>query len=416
MKYQNEAILKIRDFKKKILFKKKKIKLNKTNGWLFDDDIRHISNKFFKIFGYSIKTNFPKKLSYDQPLISQNEIGYLVIFKANIKKKSFFLLQLKAEPGNKNIIQLSPTIQATKSNYTRVHKGKKTKFIEYINKKKDYLLNINQPEQGSMYLNKLNKNLVIKTKKLKALPKNFIWLSKREIEALSKKNNLLNMDTISIFSCYLKKELTHKPIKSFQQIMKKYKDFNKKFFLKIVRKSLYNMKGWNYQEYQIYDKKKKFFKIESFNIKTNLREINCWSQPLISDYKKKLNVLFYKRKNNTSHYLSKLILEPGYNIPKFTSTIIMNNTENLKFISLFAQKNKIDLSKKILDVIHSDEGGRFNNNSSKNIVYEVNNTDVLERQNYIWISYNQMLEMIKKKLVTIELRNIFATLNIGNLK
>ena len=94
----------------------------------------------------------------------------------------------------------------------------------------------------------------------------------------------------------------------------------------------------------------------------------------------------------------------------------MNNTENLKFISLFAQKNKIDLSKKILDVIHSDEGGRFNNNSSKNIVYEVNNTDVLERQNYIWISYNQMLEMIKKKLVTIELRNIFATLNIGNLK
>ena len=32
------------------------------------------------------------------------------------------------------------------------------------------------------------------------------------------------MDTISIFSCYLKKESTHKPIKSFQQIMKKYKE------------------------------------------------------------------------------------------------------------------------------------------------------------------------------------------------
>lgn len=416
MKYQNESILKIRNLKKKIFLKKKKIKLNKTDGWFFDDNIRHISNKFFKIFGYSIKTNFPKKLSYDQPLISQNEIGYLVIFKANIEKKSFFLLQLKVEPGNKNIIQLSPTIQATKSNYTRVHKGKKTKFIEYIRKKKDYLLDTNQPEQGSMYLNKLNKNLVIKTKKLKALPNNFMWLSKSEIKALSKKNNLLNMDTISIFSCYLKKDLIHKPINSFQQIMKKYKDFNKKFFLKIARKSLYKMKGWNYQEYQIYDKKKKFFKIESFNIKTNFREVNFWSQPLVSDYKKKLNVLFYKRKNNTSHYLSKIILEPGYNIPKFTSTIIMNNTENLKVITLFAQKNKINLSKKILDVIHSDEGGRFDNNSSKNIVYEVNNTDVLERQNYIWISYNQMLEMIKKKLVTIELRNLFGTLNIGNLK
>ena len=36
------------------------------------------------------------------------------------------------------------------------------------------------------------------------------------------------------------------------------------------------------------------------------------------------------------------------------------------------------------------------NNKCKNIVYEVENTKKLERQNYVWISYNQMLKLIKK--------------------
>ena len=36
-------------------------------------------------------------------------------------------------------------------------------------------------------------------------------------------------------------------------------------------------------------RKKKFFKIQSYKIKTNFREINQWSQPLVSDHKKALN-------------------------------------------------------------------------------------------------------------------------------
>ena len=34
-----------------------------------------------------------------------------------------FLIQAKIEPGNVNKVQLSPTIQATHSNFTKVHKG-----------------------------------------------------------------------------------------------------------------------------------------------------------------------------------------------------------------------------------------------------------------------------------------------------
>ncbi len=162
--------------------------------------------------------------------------------------------------------------------------------------------------------------------------------------------------------------------------------------------------------------KKKFFKIQSYKIKTNFREINKWSQPLVSDHKKALNVLFVKKIKNMSNYLCQIILEPGYNIPKYTNTIMLKNYENVKYVKKFALENKINLKQKLLEVISSDEGGRFNNNKSNNFVYEVDNTDILERQNYIWISYNQMLELLKKKLLTIELRNLFGTFNIKNLK
>ena len=49
----------------------------------------------------------------------QNEIGILGIIK-NIKTNKY-LLQAKVEPGKINKIQISPTVQATRSNYSRIN-------------------------------------------------------------------------------------------------------------------------------------------------------------------------------------------------------------------------------------------------------------------------------------------------------
>ena len=149
---------------------------------------------------------------------------------------------------------------------------------------------------------------------------------------------------------------------------------------------------------------------------SNFREVSQWSQPLISDHYHGLNVFFVKKINNTMHYLCQTILEPGYNIPKFTNTIMQKNCNNKDFLKTFLKKNKIRIKKKLIEVINSDEGGRFNNNKSKNVTYEIEELTELERQNFIWISYNQMLELLNKKLLTIELRNLFGILNIKNLK
>ena len=121
-----------------------------------NNEIFHNSKKFFKIIGVKVKTNFYRK-NWDQPIILQKEVGILGILK-NIKSNKY-LLQAKVEPGNKNKLQFSPTVQATKSNYNQVHGGKKVPYLNYfLNIEKKFIYN--QSEQGFRYFNKLNSNKI----------------------------------------------------------------------------------------------------------------------------------------------------------------------------------------------------------------------------------------------------------------
>ena len=411
MKQPIKPLINIDIFKKKIIFSKKLINITDSKNWTTEDTIFHSSKKFFQIHGYFIKTNFPKKKNYYQPLIHQNEVGFLAILLSKINNQNYFLLQLKAEPGNKNTIQLSPTIQATKSNYTRVHKGKKIEFLNYLKKKQNFIVNTNQPEQGSRYLNKLNKNVIIKVKRKISAPPNFIWLTTDEILQLSKKNNILNMYTILILSCFLRKNKNDKPVNSLKEIHHLYNQFKKKYFLTLKKISLLQMKNWVISKNIIFDLGKNFFSIQFFRIKTNFREVTDWSQPLISDHDKGLNILFCKTVNETHHFLCKILLEPGYKIPKFTCTIMNKNDKNKNYKDSLTNNMKLNIKTKLVDVINSDEGGRFNNNKSRNIVHEVSDNYEHNDTSFVWISYNQMLKLLQKKLLTIELRNLFGNLN-----
>ena len=138
------------------------VDLSKLKDWVLGKKlIYHKSKKFFKIVGIKVFTNFYKK-NWDQPIIIQKEVGILGIIKNEIKNE--YLLQAKVEPGNKNKLQLSPTVQATKSNYTRIHGGKNVPYLNHFLKKKHYF-SINQSEQGFRYLHKFNSNILIKIKK-----------------------------------------------------------------------------------------------------------------------------------------------------------------------------------------------------------------------------------------------------------
>ena len=89
---------------------------------------------FLVLKGLGLIQNWGSIKSWDQPIINQPEVGYLGFITKSINGVLHFLSQAKIEPGNVNFVQISPTLQATRSNYSQVHKGKKPLFLEYFQK------------------------------------------------------------------------------------------------------------------------------------------------------------------------------------------------------------------------------------------------------------------------------------------
>ena len=395
-----------------------KVDINDTNGWILNS--KKIYNKkknFFSILPFSFNIN--KKKFWNQPLIVQKEVGILGILKKRYKSTDYYLLQAKIEPGNTDNIQLSPTVQATKSNYLRKHGGKKTKFLEYFVKKKPkakIISNLKLSEQGTRYVGKHNKNILIDVNKIKLQKySNFIWLTKKNLIYLLNKRNLLNMDTISVLSSSIKQNKLDNPLNSLNIILKQFNIFKKKFI--ISKKQIYfnKLKNWKIKKDRIFDLKNNFFSILFIKIKTNSREIESWHQPIISDHSKSFNGFLVKVQNNTVHYLLQITQEPGFNSPKFTTTVNVKNfnfkkNRNIKYMNHF-KKNNFKL-----DVINSDEGGRFFKNESRNIICVLKKQiNINSSKNYIWASHNQVINLINQNKLSIEARNLFASFNIDKI-
>ena len=101
----------------------KKIAFSDCRGWVYDNNIHRADDSFFRIVGI-------KNSNVTQPIILQNEIGFLGLLAKLVDDELFFFMQAKIEPGNINCVQLSPTVQATKSNFTQKHGGKRPPYID----------------------------------------------------------------------------------------------------------------------------------------------------------------------------------------------------------------------------------------------------------------------------------------------
>ena len=256
----------------------------------------------------------------------------------------------------------------------------------------------------------------VKNAKIKKL-KNYIWVTKKNLDFLLNKKNLLNMDTISVLSSSVKKNEIDNPINKHSIILNNLNDFKKRFTINKNIISFNNLGNWKIFKDKISDTKNKFFSILFLKIKTNSREVKEWSQPIISDHHISCNVFLVKNVNNTIHYLLQTTLEPGFTYPKFTSTISIknynskNDNSKIKFFNFFKKK------KKMINFINSDEGGRFYKNETHNSICFLRSKDKLALKKYfIWVSHNQVVDLINKNLLSIEARNLFASFNIDKIK
>ena len=182
------------------------VPLGEVENWLLDKetgDISHRAGRFFTVLGLTVRHRKQRdELVWDQPIIDQPEIGILGILARKFSGVLHFCLQAKEEPGNIHSVQLSPTVQATYSNYTQAHGGTLPPFLEYFLEPlpEQVLVAKLQTEDGGRFLFKSNRNMIVLLEHDVPLPDTFIWLTLRQISELLKRDNIVNACTRSVLA------------------------------------------------------------------------------------------------------------------------------------------------------------------------------------------------------------------------
>lgn len=426
------------------------IPLDKLKLWNFDNisgNIIHETGSFFSIEGIEVTTNWGKIQSWQQPIINQPEIGFLGILTKKINGILHFLLQAKIEPGNLNIVQLSPTLQATKSNYTKAHKGNAPLFLEYFNgsKKVEILLDQLQSEQGARFLKKRNRNIIIQIDEDIDVPDNFVWLTLGQIKGLIQHNNIVNMDTRTVISGIPYGTKDAGTVKFFSNLSNNnvnesllnsiligdlsYKNIDDiiswitrlkiNYFIEIKKIPLKALDNWAYNGMSIMHKDKKYFSVIGVNVEIGNREVISWDQPMIKPAQEGIIAFLVKEINGVYHFLVQAKLEAGnYDILELAPTVQCltgnyrtgENEYSVPFINdvLGATPDRIWIS-----TYQSEEGGRFFKEQNLNRIVEVKDEFSIDiPENYCWMTLNQLLTFIKfNNYVNIAARSLISAIS-----
>jgi oxidase EvaA len=428
----------IEDRNKNVKVEIKKISLQQSEYWFYDKNEGVIKNKnesFFKISG--LRQYKDKELLKEQPIIIQDEIGFLGIICKKINGILHFLMQAKIEPGNINKIQLSPTIQATKSNFTVKHGGKKPLFLDYFinNDGRNVIVDQVQSEQSSRFLKKRNRNVIIYTEDDIEENSTHRWLTLGQIKLLMRYDNLVNMDTRTVISCIpfsltnvdcninvvknkalLNSITANADYNSFTGIYKcinDYKMFNNTT-LKLA--DLFSLHNWEMKDNEYCHKHYYPFKIIFCDIMIEGREVTRWTQPLFEATNIATFGLFCCTDNSMTKFLIKAKpeigcfdgIELGPTVQQDGSAEIQNNVEEL-FFNKLASKGGV-----VTDVMLSEEGGRFYHEQNRNVIIEINKEELKQLpEGYFWCDF-KTLNLINQfnNQLNIQLRNLLSLLEM----
>lgn len=415
----------------------KQISLTELKGWSFRDDrIRHDSGKFFSIDGIRVNTNYRNIPEWDQPIINQPEIGFLGFIVKKFKGVMHFLMQAKIEPGNLNIVQLSPTLQATRSNYTRVHGGKSPTYLEYFNGEKNVTVLVDQlqSEQGARFLHKRNRNIIVEVDENEELEvkTGFIWVSLGQIKELLRYPNVVNMDSRTVISCIkfgsysehslklldVVKNMTGiestKPdsfmysvlsadnhLHDLQDIIQWITSLKFKYELIVKPIGISEMKHWVFDGDTIHHEDGKYFDVMGCRVEIGNREVVSWDQPMVRSAQEGLMGFIVKKINGIYHFLVQAKLESGnFDVVELAPTVQCltgnyrkgKNEYTIPYLEqvLNSSEDKIWYSS-----YQSEEGGRFFQEQNLNIIVEVGDEFSVEvDENYCWMTLNQMLSFV----------------------
>ncbi len=411
--------------------------------WHYDKDELGIVNdqrSYFAVKGIRLRDEDGEK---EQPIIVQDGIGYLGILAKIIDGRMYFLMQAKIEPGNINHCQVSPTIQATRSNFTRKHGGREPAFYGYFVKRENCVTIADQiqSEQSSRFLGKRNRNMILLAEDEVEVPASHRWMTLGQLKKLMQYDNIVNMDTRSVISCipFALRDMDEKTREEVKPLFREeafYNSFIGTSSGETIRRlygsmndikmrgdydrsliDLHALKDWRYDG-SAYSSAGGNFRIIFCDIEIEGREVRTWSQPLLeavgrSEFGLPVKICadgvmrFLVQTKCEIGCFDRVEIAPGIQKePKDEK--ITNDVDRLFFRKL---EEKRDIRFRGL---FSEEGGRFYHEENWNTIMEFTEDELKELpEGYFWVDFRTLNTLIQfNNCLNIQLRNLISLLSL----
>lgn len=449
------------------------IPFDQLDGWHFDPvtgNLAHDSGRFFTIEGLTVRA--PGIADWSQPVIYQPEIGILGILVKEFDGVLHFLMQAKMEPGNVNMLQLSPTVQATRSNYTRVHKGASTRYLEYFlePERGRVLVDVLQSEQGAWFWHKRNRNMVVEVTEDVPEYDDFRWLTLEQIRELMRTDNLVNMDARTVLACtplsrpttaatptttaaptpsatptappatgsagsapalspafreallrsYDTPDTTTPSLHTHFEILSWFTEFKARCDMAFRLVPLSSVEKWTRTEEEITDEDRSRFRVIAVRVGAANREVTHWSQPLLAPRGAGLAAFLARPVGGVLHLLVQARPEPGLldmvemaptvQFPLADGTVADRAPDDVPFAD---DVMKADPARVHFDVLLSEEGGRFYHAQTRYQIIEVGEDFPLEvPPAFRWMTVSQLMKLLDHgHHLNVEARSLVACLH-----
>jgi oxidase EvaA len=424
----------------------RRIPLDDLVNWHFEPgtgDLAHDSGKFFTVMGLQVRHDNGPVPSWTQPIIDQPEIGILGILVKEINGVLHCLMQAKNEPGNCNGVQLSPTVQATRSNYTRVHGGKPVPYLSYFQRASGSLVlaDVLQSEQGSWFYRKRNRNMVIETTDDVEVRDDFCWLTLDQVHRLLAVDDLINMDARTVLSCMpfsgddlvgepglpgdgfreaLRRSCSAEPgsLHTTSEILRWITEVRTRQDIRTTRIPLDAVAHWHRGAGAIAHESGQFFEVIGLAVRGGNREVAGWTQPMIAPCGEGVVAFLVKPIGGVLHALVRARVEPGYlDVIELAATVhclpanydILPPAARPPFLDevLSAEPERIRFS-----AVHSEEGGRFYHARNRYMIIETGIADRLDDPDFRWMTLHQLIGLLQHShYVNVQARSLIACLH-----
>lgn len=403
-------------------FSVRRIPFAELAGWSFVGDggeLRHQSGKFFTVEGLRVHDPAGPVTEWHQPIMNQPEIGVLGLLVKEFDGVLHFLMQAKMEPGNVNLVQLSPTVQATRSNYSRVHKGAGVKYIEYFTApgRGPVLVDSAQSEHGTWFLGKRNRNMVVETAADVPLDDDYCWLTLGQIARLLRIDNLVNMDIRTVLSCVPLTTDT-RGVHTMGEVLSWLTEARATHQLTTAPVPLAGLPDWRQDAERIFRPDERFFSVIAVEASADNREVKSWTQPIFHPHGQGVAAFLHRRIEGVPHVLAHARREAGLRENVEIGPTVQATPDNYRTPCEEMRPDFLDdvlhadPSRILFDAVLSEEGGRLFHAQSRYMIIEADDGIPIDAPpGYLWLSPYQFDALLRHPCyVNVQARTLVACL------